>query len=272
MSRDMTGSPLVSVIVATYNMARTLAESLNSVRVQSFEDWEIIVVDDGSTDNTFQVTEQFIHLEPRCRIVTQDHAGVAAARNIGIEAARGEWLLFLDGDDTIAPAHLDQLLGVAISRPHVGAVHSGWIRVCGGRDLFGEEFGPSVGDLFDVLAVRPAFVLHSCLVRRSVVVEAGCFDSALGGWAEDWDLWQRVARAGTQFGNVRKATAIYRIRNDSKSSNVTGILESGLKTIRRGHDADPRVRRPHPSTQLVAIVSPCLRPRCTSSAGALHLC
>ena len=246
MSRDMTGNPLVSVIVATYNMARTLAESLDSVRMQSFDDWEIIVVDDGSTDSTLQVTEQFIRLEPRCRIIAQDHAGVAAARNIGIEAAQGEWLLFLNGDDTIAPAHLEQLLGVAISRPHLGAVHSGWIRVRGSRDLFREEFGPSVGDLFDVLAARPAFALHSCLVRRSVTVEAGCFDSALGGWAEDWDLWQRVARAGTQFGNVAKATAIYRMRSGSRSSNVKGILECGLKTIRRGHDADPRVRRPHP--------------------------
>ena len=73
MSRDMTGNPSVSVIIATYNMARTLAESLDSVRVQSFEDWEMIVVDDGSTDNTLQLAEQFIRLEPRCRIVTQDH-------------------------------------------------------------------------------------------------------------------------------------------------------------------------------------------------------
>ena len=106
----MTRRPSVSVIIATYNMARTLAESVESVRAQSFEDWEIVLVDDGSTDNTVELAEQFIRLEPRCRIVTQDHAGVEAARNTGIGVARGEWLLFLDGDDTIASTHLDLLL------------------------------------------------------------------------------------------------------------------------------------------------------------------
>ena len=109
-----------------------------------------MLVDDESTDNTVEMLNWLktffaVSLGPGLSHRIRPELKRPGTLEFGL--ARDEWLLFLDGDDTIAPTHLAQLLGVAVSRPHIGAVHSGWVRVRGGRKLFGEEPGPSVGDL-----------------------------------------------------------------------------------------------------------------------------
>ena len=107
----------VSVIIPARNAARTLDETLESIRAQTHTRWEAIVVDDGSTDGTAEVAAKFPALDSRFRVVTQPPGGVSAARNAGLAEARHEWLLFLDADDLIRPAYLQRMMERLAAEP-----------------------------------------------------------------------------------------------------------------------------------------------------------
>src|SRR5690242_10600305 len=101
----------VSIVIPAYNAAKTLAEAVASLQAQTFEAWEAIVVDDGSTDDTLSIANRLAVAEQRLRVISQSNHGVSAARNAGIDSARAEWLLFLDADDWLLPMCLERMLG-----------------------------------------------------------------------------------------------------------------------------------------------------------------
>ena len=238
----------VSIIVPAYNSAATLGETLHSVAAQTISDWEVVIVNDGSTDGTAAIAGEFARRDERIRILTQANGGESAARNAGIAAARHEWLLFLDADDWIAPAYLERLSAALSADPSLDAIHCGWARVaCDGTQVI-EQYRPPNGDLFPTLARRAAFAVHACIVRKSLVDSVGRFDTTLGK-SPDWDLWQRIARAGAKFGSVPEVLAYYRMTPHSASLDAEQMLRDGLTVLRRGHASDPRV--PSPSPQYV---------------------
>lgn len=103
----------VSVIMPCYQSGNTLEKSIHSVQAQTVNDWELIAVDDGSRDNTMEVLEAFAREDDRIRVIHQDNGGVSSARNTGMEAARGEWVFFLDADDLLTPDALEMLLNMS---------------------------------------------------------------------------------------------------------------------------------------------------------------
>jgi hypothetical protein len=119
----------VSVVSAARNAAATLPDALHSLQAQTLQDWEAIVVDDGSTDETAAVAADIAARDRRIRVLQQPWAGVAAARNAGLLAARADWLLFLDADDWLLPTALEQLVAAIEADSHLGAVYGGWTRV-----------------------------------------------------------------------------------------------------------------------------------------------
>ncbi|NEP81377.1 MAG: glycosyltransferase family 2 protein, partial [Okeania sp. SIO3B3] len=121
-----TTTPRVSVIIPVYNGDRYISQAIESVLVQTYRSYEIIVIDDGSTDNTRLVLEPYIE---DIRYVYQENQGVSAARNHGIDLARGELIAFLDADDFFLPDKLTGQVGVFDAQPNLGIVHSGWRRV-----------------------------------------------------------------------------------------------------------------------------------------------
>ena len=106
----MEQTPTVSVVIPVYNAGKFLWECVNSVRKQTFNDWEAILVDDGSTDKSVGICDKVVHDEPRFRVIHQQNAGVSSARNTGIEAARGKYLMFLDADDVMLPMCMEQMV------------------------------------------------------------------------------------------------------------------------------------------------------------------
>jgi peptidoglycan/xylan/chitin deacetylase (PgdA/CDA1 family)/GT2 family glycosyltransferase len=234
----------ISVVIPARNAAATLAETLASLRAQTFSTWEALVVDDGSTDRTAEIACEAGAADPRIRLLSGPGEGPGAARNAGIAQARADWLLFLDADDAIEPTHLERMAGALNDGEMDGAI-CGWTRMMpDGRR--GPACLPEGGDLFDRLARYCAFAIHACVVRRARVEEVGGFDPSLLT-CEEWDLWQRLARAGARFAQVPEVLALYRLRPGSTSHDPRRLLEDGLRVIARGHAPDPRVPRPDPA-------------------------
>jgi glycosyltransferase involved in cell wall biosynthesis len=234
----------VSVIIPAYNAAKTLAETLESLLAQTHSDWEAIVVDDGSKDQTAVIAASFAERDSRVRTFSQPQGGEAAARNAGIALARYDWLLFLDADDWISPAHLERMTGELMAHPELDAVHCGSARVAPDGTLIAEKYLPPTGDLFPTLARRVAFPIHACIVRRSLVESSGKFDTSLRT-CPDWDLWQRIARMGARFGAVREVLAFYRMRPNSASLEAYQLFKDAFRVLCQGHAPDPRVKNPH---------------------------
>lgn len=187
-----TSPPCVSVIIPVYNSAALLPAALESVFNQTFQDYEIITVNDGSTDNTAQVLQGY---EPRIRVFHQSNAGASSARNAGIRAARGEFIAFLDADDIWEPEKLE--LQVAALRAHQAA------GVCYTEGFYFEgekswicNFGDNPqtsGMIFDAILAKHFISMTSVMVRRSCLDEVGLFDESLIG-SEDYNLFLRLAK------------------------------------------------------------------------------
>ena len=190
--------PTVAVIVAAHNADETLAETLESLLGQSHRDWEAIVVDDGSTDRTAELTGGYAKRDERIRLIRQEQAGESSARNAGISLALSEWLLFLDSDDWLQPEALARLTGALVEDPGVDVAYSGWGRVTPDGQLASTHVWSRPAEIFASLARTNMLAVHSCLVRRSMVEELGGFDASLRT-CEDWDLWQRLACRGARF-------------------------------------------------------------------------
>ncbi len=197
----------VSIIIPAYNQAHYLGAAIASALGQSYGDVEVIVVDDGSTDNTREVVEQIG--DPRLRYVYQENQGLSAARNTGIRHACGTYLSYLDSDDLFLPEKVALLLAVMEERPEVGLV--------AGQAMPVDEAGSPAGALFDrplpddareLLLHNPLHV-GSVLVRRSWQEKAGFFDESLRSY-EDWDMWLRLARLGCPMASVARPVSLYR--------------------------------------------------------------
>ncbi len=235
----------VSIIIPAYNAEKTLAETMESLLAQTYSTWEAIVVDDGSTDGTPTIAKDFAKRDKRIRTITQPNAGESVARNAGLSKTSHEWILFLDADDLILPAHLERMIAALSADATLDAMICGSARVASDGTLLIEPYLPPAGDLFPVLARRAAFPIHACIVRRLLVESVGKFDTSLRNSA-DWDLWQRIARTGAHFGTIRDVLALYRISPNSVSHNAHQTLQDGLRILRQGHALDPRVKTPHP--------------------------
>jgi peptidoglycan/xylan/chitin deacetylase (PgdA/CDA1 family)/glycosyltransferase involved in cell wall biosynthesis/2-polyprenyl-3-methyl-5-hydroxy-6-metoxy-1,4-benzoquinol methylase len=237
-----TRAPAVSVIIPAFNAAQTIDKALHSLDRQGRVAWEAIVVDDGSTDDTGEIVRRRMKREPRLRLIRQAQSGVSAARNAGVAAAYGEWLCFLDADDWLAPRAFGRLLALARHDPEASVLVGGATRV-GERGEVWDWDSRDLTDPFAVLSTHCSIAIHSALVRRSAVRDLGGFDEELKS-SEDWDLWQRLARAGRRFAQTRKRVAFYRARPGSLSRDLPRAAHAGLAVMRRGHAPDPRVQRP----------------------------
>ena len=224
----------VSVVMPCYNAERYLVESIQSILDQTLQDFELIVVDDGSTDSTRAVVETFD--DSRLRYIYRDNGGPGAARNTGISAARGEYIAPLDADDLALSHRLASQLDALESDPSLSVVGSGyeWIDEEGNHipwerhswqrfpDLDGLR-----GWLFDCPVVPSATML-----RRSAWEQVGGFDETLIG-PEDWNFWLRLILQGHRIGWHREVVCLYRHRPDGLSHHAQRMLADCALVLRQ---------------------------------------
>jgi glycosyltransferase involved in cell wall biosynthesis len=233
--------PGVSVIIPAYNAAATLEVTLNSVVRQTHAVWEAVIVDDGSTDGTRAIAEGWARRDRRLCVLHQENSGRSEARNRGLADARYPFVLFLDSDDRIAPTFLERMVGMVAADSTLDTVHCGWQRILPSGIAGRPYLGSDEADLFEHFAFHCHFSIHACVLRRSLALAVGGFDVSLTT-SEDWDFFQRVARAGARFGRVPEVLAFYHIRAGSLGQDQRRALADARVVIDRGHARDPRMR------------------------------
>jgi len=184
--------PIVSVVTATYNYGHFLGDAVDSVRAQTLGDFELIVVDDGSTDNTPDVIKPYL-TDSRIEYHRVGHVGVTKAKNFGIRRARGRFVAFLDSDDAWLPGKLERQVEVLDSAPGVGAVYTRRFYFdCKGNSLGIDDRPFYRGNIVEQLFLDNFICYSTVMVRRAVLDEVGIMDEAIFH-PSDYDLWLRIA-------------------------------------------------------------------------------
>lgn len=222
---------LISVVIPNYNHAHFLGDALRSVLQQSYTQIEVIVVDDGSTDQSVAVAAAFD--DARLRYIRQPNRGLSAARNTGILAAQGEYIALLDADDFWAPTYLTCVHAALVANPTWGAVHTGMRFVNSQGEGLPQPNTATVpaDQMYERLIDGEFFAPSAVLVRRACFREVGLFDEALRA-SEDWEMWLRVARH-YHFGGIGEALLNYRVHGNNMSGNPETMLRYQLLTIEK---------------------------------------
>ncbi len=237
--------PRISIVIATYNRLSPLRRTLEALRVQTLppESYEVIVVDDGSPDDTMERLATLAR-SGAIRVVRQPNRGVAAARNRGIAEAEGEAVCLLDDDDLLEEGSLARLAAALDASPDAVAAHGGFGLLTGEELLAGEDQRPPTGDVLAALELGNRFVSPGqLLLRASALAAVGGLDEQIRG-SDDWDLWLRLARRGP-FVRVDEPTLRYRVHGANASRHALRLTRAHLRVALRHLGARPASLRAH---------------------------
>lgn len=228
-------TPLVSVIIPAYNAAKTLEYTVESVFEQTFQDFEIIIVNDGSTDDTLLIAESIAETDSRVNVISQSNAGVASARNNGIRAAKGDYVALLDADDLWVAHKLERQIEVLTGGD--------------GKEVFAVQSGAFfVNDNLEVISVRPCAPgkdalletllfqnmpnnMSTLVIKRSKFNEMGYFDTELE-ILEEWDMAIKAARF-CNLKSIEEPLSLYRVYEGNRSRNLEIHIKPGFLVLKR---------------------------------------
>ncbi len=247
MLNERAQEPLVSVIIPAYNAAVFIGETLTSVFDQTYSNYEVIVVNDGSADMD-ELEKVLAPFRDRLIYLEQENKGPSAARNNAIGKARGEFVAFLDSDDTWLPNYLEEQIKLIRSEPASDMVYSDAL-LFGDGPLSGRRFmecAPSVGPVtFESLLLYQTSVITSgTVVRRQSVIDAGLFDERFIR-CEDFDLWIRLAHRGARIGFQEQVLARHRTHGASLAANEIAMVESQIEVLKKAKQTLPLAESEH---------------------------
>jgi glycosyltransferase involved in cell wall biosynthesis len=221
--------PSFSVVIATYQAAATIGETLESALDQTLPPHEIVVVDDGSTDETEAVLAPY---RERILFIRKKNGGRGSALNVGVRAASGELVSFLDADDIYEPERLEALAELAVARPDLDLLMTDAYIEVGGRDTgrFSEET-PFATEQQRLAILQRCFLVCPCVRRRPFLAASG-FDESLR-IGQDWDCWIRLILAGARAGLVDVPLYRYRIRSDSVTGDRSAALWARVHLLQK---------------------------------------
>ncbi len=224
--------PRVSVIIPVHNYAHFLAEAVDSVLAQTYPDFEIIIVDDGSTDHPEAIIDKYT--DARIRTIRLSGRGLSAARNAGLAIASGTYVSFLDADDTYLPGKLEAQVRFLDSHAEFGVVSGGWVYTDPtGKQILDE--GPPSFDIdlgLQTWLYQCPFIVNSVLIRRCWIDQVQGFDENFRR-GEDWDFWLRLAFQGCRMAWEKSAVCTYRMHEGNMSRKAGDQKNAHLESFRK---------------------------------------
>lgn len=235
-------TPLVSIIVPCYNYAHFLSQTLENVLGQEYTEWECIIVDDGSTDDTAVVAERYTSRDRRFRYIHQQNKGLSGARNTGIAGSRGSLLQLLDSDDLLHPAKLARQVAILEADPAIDITYGNSLffhtddpsvlypsRRLGDRPRGGVRGGGRKAAMLSRLTVNNIMEVSCALFRRRLIGEVGWFDESYRSY-EDWHFWIRCALHDVLFdySPVEGTETYIRTGHQSMMSNKRKLVAAGI--------------------------------------------
>jgi glycosyltransferase involved in cell wall biosynthesis len=193
-------NPFFSVIICTYNRKDLIERAINSLNKQNESDWETIIVDDGSTDGSFEIINGLISGNPKFNYIYITHQGVSAARNFGIKLAQGDFITFLDSDDEYASNHLSIRKSFLKANPWIEFLH-------GGFEVIGNPYVPDI--------TKPGEHIHlsECVVGGTFVIKSSIFEKIRGfpdvSFGEDYEFFNKAVQNGVKIAKTEIKTYIY---------------------------------------------------------------
>jgi glycosyltransferase involved in cell wall biosynthesis len=202
--------PFFSIVIATYNRANLLKKAIESLISQSENDWEAIIVDDGSTDDTHLQVSPYLKLFPNIGYIRKAHSGVSESKNEGISVSTGKFISFLDSDDEYDPGHLETRKNILVGNPSIKFLH-------GGAKILGNQFVP------DRFNYDKKINLDECVIGGTFFIERNVF-SLLGGFrnielGSDADLFDRAKNSGIYIEDTSHPTYIYHHESEDSITN-----------------------------------------------------
>ena len=247
--------PDVSVIVPCFNQARFLVDAVESVRSQTMRNWECVIIDDGSTDDTSTVARSLAASDPRLVVLNQPNRGLSGARNAGLSQARGRYVQFLDADDLITPSKLEAQLsalsgsaGLALSYSDYRYCPQNDVTATASRDNFAPPRFVTSKPLWDIASrweTEFSIPAHCFLFDARFFTERGIsFDESLPNH-EDWDCWMRVFALEPLVTHVPGPLAIYRLHDEAMTKDRSAMalgFEAAIQKQIRNFSDDPEMR------------------------------
>jgi len=238
----MNAQPLVSVITATYNMGKYLPETIDAILAQDYPALDLVVVDDGSTDDTPEVLARYAG-DDRVTVITQENQGQTVAKNRGITAARGEIVGFCDADDVWLPGKLSRQVPCFAANDRIGVVYGNMIYVDGeGEPLPIAGLQGHSGRITEQLLIDNFVAFPTVMVRKSILEEMGGFDESLT-MSIDYDLWLRIS-VKYHFLHLDEPLANYRIWEGQMSHKTGERLDNFFRLLDRFLAENPRAASP----------------------------
>lgn len=226
---DPSSTPLVSVMMPARNAAAHLEATVRSIQAQTYQNWELVFVDDGSQDDTLKVINRLAAGDPRIRVFPMAHGGRGRARNACIERARGEFVAVCDADDVSFPHRFEKQVAFLKANPSIGGVGSWWVPFAGeapGGPVPIREFPTTPEDIRRAFA-RKKMRFHNATVmlRASLFRDHGAYDVELRR-AQDYEFFSRLSRRGVQFAAIPEPLLYYRQEADIPS--IQYFRENGM--------------------------------------------
>jgi len=229
----MHNSPSVSIVVPAFNAEKTLSETLESIRGQTFQSWECLVVDDGSTDDTAGIANSFCRLDNRFRLVTKQNGGTASAYNAGVRLAQSQFISICSADDTLMSEHVSGLYESAVARSEYSIFFSNgyYLRLDGSRTVVykSEQWESEREFSFEEM-------INDCLFGVGALYHRTLFERLDGYrediYGEDWDFWLRGMMQGARVLYIPQTTAVHRRSEMNKSADLVQVYKSDIRILR----------------------------------------
>lgn len=224
--------PRFSVVIPAYNAEATLAETIDAVLAQSCNDWECVIVDDGSSDGTAAVARRYADLEPRVRVVSQSNMGSGGAYNAGVRDARGDFIVLCSADDVLLPEHLEQMSAFVDREPDfdIYSTNGYFWKPDGSRELvYSEDSGQEVMSLTLADVIQRCFYGVGAAYRRELFDKVGGYRVAVFG--EDYDFWLRSMALGARHRYLPQPLSLHRLSPTQKSAALERAYRSDIQLI-----------------------------------------